>query len=174
MAEDQTQITVLKLRPLYRRLIGLASLMLVLMGVSAPGLVLWQAFTGQLSRFSLMVMVAGFPYLMLCMFASHLVARFNKLNQLEIDAQGLRWRNHFFRLEADYANLAGFQDGLIGLTTRTPVRLQGIGPFSLLPKSLSGIPTGLFGDPRSGEMEAALRTHAPELYETETRPLLES
>lgn len=163
---ESEQTIILPMQPLYRRLIRLASLMLVLAGASAPGLVMWQAFTGQISKFSLIVLIAGFPYLVLCLFCSHLLARFLKFNQLEIDALGLRWCTPFFRVETTWDNLKGLPDaqerpGLVGLLTREPVALTGLGPFTLLPRQLRGFPTGCFGELDQGPLGQALLRFAP-------------
>ena len=163
MTESDPHRYVITMKPVYRRLIRLASLLLILAGVSAPGLVMWQALAGHLNRLSLVMMIAGFPYLVLCLFASHLLGRLLKLNQLEIDEAGIRWRTTFFRLESSWDNLASAQAGLLGLTTRQPVPLQGMGAFSLLPKQLPGIPSGFFGDLEQGELAQALQHYAPQL-----------
>lgn len=160
---------VLQMTPAARRGIRLASLLVLLAGVTPPALVLWQAFGGHLSKFSLIVLLAGFPYLVLCMFVSHLIGRFGKFNQLEFDEAGLRWRTTFFRVETPWENLAplpaaGENPGLVGLRTRQAAPLQGISAFSLLPRELRGLPSGLFGDPHGGELAAGLRRYAPELY----------
>lgn len=146
------------LLPRYKTLIRLLAFGLLLLGAAPPVVLARQAFSGHLDRFAWIALVAGFPFLVLCLFCSHLLGRLAGFHQLEAGPDGLCWRSSLFRAETGWDNLAQPlpQTGLF-VPLRAPVRLLGAGEHALLPQRIQTLPCGLFGPLDSGPLAERLQ-----------------
>lgn len=157
------------LLPRYRSLLKLAIGSLVVAGLAPPALVLLQAMQGAIDRIGIVLLVAGFPFLVLCLWLAHMSFLLLNPNRLELDAQLIRWRTSFFVLEAPWNEVTGFgkvstgQGEVAGLRTRAPLKLSNAKAYSLIPHELHGIPTLFFGDLEQGELRQAIERFAPEV-----------
>lgn len=158
-------IYILPLKPSLPKLLAIFSLLAVLLGITPAAGVFILALSGKISIAAVVILLAGFPWLVICLLLAHLSMRMRRNHQLVLDQQGLYWQNEGFELKAGWDQVvfqtkAPSQWSVIQLKeaiSATPKAL----PY---PMKLNIIPLSCFSE--LGKLEEAMQAYAPELWNT--------
>ncbi|PKL76944.1 MAG: hypothetical protein CVV27_07665 [Candidatus Melainabacteria bacterium HGW-Melainabacteria-1] len=171
---NQAPEYLFELLPRYRHMLTLATISLLLAGLLPPAIVFGQALQGQIDRLGVVLLIAGFPFLVLCLWLTHQSFLLRKPNLLRLNADGIQWQTGFFSLQASWDDVTGFgpvqtgQGKLAGLRTRKPMKLIPGQQHGILAHELHGIPTLFYGDYQQGPLKVAIEHFAPALYLKQT------
>ncbi len=143
------------------------------MGVGAfviPAIGCLGILDGQLNRQDLILLIAGFPIMIVMLWYAQTSAHALLSMSLTVSAKGITWKNVKNTIESDWDNvlkLAPVSIGkrtVMGLKLGKQTRIIRPGEKNVPPDSAE-IPLEYFGDPKHGKLREALERYIPRVYQ---------